>query len=356
MAQLVRFYLFGGFVDGQRLLSPASVTRIETSETNVASKDGFVYGYGLGNAIFPDSGPTFRGHNGSIDSFTAVMGYNRRSNSGYVLMANGGEGVDFATPIAHMVQAYLTRDWKMSPAPTVKVSAAELANYAGFYRSVTPPNNLLRPYTEILGLARVQAGDGKLIVSGNDFLPVSAHVFRRHDREDPSLAFVEDGGRIYKVGAFNAAMREPFWLIAAAFVIVAIVVVGTLFGLAMLIPWIVFAVQGKLAARGGFTMRLLPLLSTGALAVMAALPIMAYSDAGASAVHRLADIGPYSLTIMVASVLFPLLALAGLGLGLRNGEARAIVRGYVVATSLALLVLSGYFASIGWFAMRTWEM
>jgi CubicO group peptidase (beta-lactamase class C family) len=354
LAQLARLYLGRGTVDGRRILSPQSVDRIERSESNLASKDGFVYGYALGNAIFPDTGIAFRGHNGSIDSFTSVMGYNTRLNVGYVLMANGGEGVDFATPAAHLVQLYLTRNVKMQPKSTVRVSDEALQNYAGFYRVITPPNDLLRPYSEILSIARVQAAPGKLIVSGNDFLPVSPHVFRRFDREDPNLAFVEDGGNVYKLGPFNAAVKEPLSLIAAIFVVGAVVALGTVIGLVMLIPWIYLAVRGRLAS--GIWMRLAPLASVAALAIMVVLPLVAFTGSGTSAVHQLSDIGPTSLTILLCSILFPLFALGGLILALRNDSARTFIRAYVAVTSLALLVVSGYFASIGWFAMRTWTM
>jgi CubicO group peptidase (beta-lactamase class C family) len=356
LAQLVRFFLFEGFTDGPRLLSPASVARIERSESNLASKDGFVYAYGLGNAIFPDSGPTFRGHNGSIDSFTSVMGYNRRNNAGYVLLANGGEGVDFATPAARLVQAYLMRGLKMNPPPTVAVDASTLERYAGFYRIITPPNTLARPYTEILNIARVRAANGRLTVSGNDFFPVSAHLFRRFDREDPSLAFVEDGGRVYKLGAFNAAVKESLWLIAAMAAVGALCALGAVVGVIMLIPWIYFAMRGRLADRGGLTMRLMPLASIVALGVTLALPLMVLTSASESAVSQLADIGPYSLTVLICSVLFPLFALASLVLAIRNSDARAVVRLYVALSAIGLLAVSGYLASIGWFAARTWTM
>lgn len=361
LAQLARLYLANGTVDGKRILSPQSVARIERSELNVASKDGFVYGYALGNAIFPDSGPAFRGHNGQIDSFTSVMGYDRRSNSGYVLMANGGDGVDFATPIAHMVQSYLTRNIKMEPVPAVNVDPASLEQYAGFYRVITPPNDLLRPYVEILNMAQVKAENGKLnvgaaFVGGVDFFPVSAHLFRRFDREAPSLAFVEDEGRIYKVGAFSSAVKDPLWLTIIIFSVVAICVVGAFAGVLMLLPWIFFALRGRLAERGGLLMRIAPLASTVALGVTLALPLMAISGSGTSAVHQLADIGPYSLAIFLCSILFPLFALAALVLAIRSSGARTIVRGYVAVNAIGLLVAAGYLASIGWFAMRTWTM
>jgi CubicO group peptidase (beta-lactamase class C family) len=356
LVELARFYLADGAVNGRRLLSAASVARIERSETNLASRDGFVYGYGLGNAIFPDSGLSFRGHNGSIDSFTSVLGYSRRANSGYVLMANGGQGVDFATPAARLVQSYLTRGTRMVTASSVRMSGADLKRYAGFYRVVSPPGDLLRPYVDILGIARVRAGDGKLIVSGHDFFPVSAHLFRRFDREEPSLAFVEDGGRVYKIGAFNGAVKESFWLIAAIFLVGGLLALGALVALVMLIPWIISAARGRLADRGGLWMRLAPPAAIAALGVTMVLPIRAFMSSGVTAVPRLAEIGPYSLTVMACSVLVPVLALAGLVLAIRNADARLFVRGYAALTSLALLAVSGYLASIGWLAVQTWKM
>src|SRR5262249_22353876 len=158
LAQLVRFYLANGTVDGRAILNPASVARIERSESTLASPVGFAeHGYGLGNVPFPDKGVTFRGHNGGIDSFTSVYGYARAANAGYVLLANGGQGVDIARPAARLVQDYLTRDRGLHPPPTVSVAAARLEADAGFYRPVTPSNRLTRPYQEVLGLARVKA-------------------------------------------------------------------------------------------------------------------------------------------------------------------------------------------------------
>jgi CubicO group peptidase (beta-lactamase class C family) len=361
LAQLVRFYLFEGFTNGRRILSPESVARIERSETNLATKDGFTQAYALGNAIFPDSGPTFRGHNGSIDSFTSVMGYNRRCNCGYVMMANGGEGVDFATPVAHMVQTYLTRDIKMMPAAMAKIDPDVLQRYAGFYRVITPPNNLVRPYVEILNIARVKVDNGKLVVgallgSGSDFFPVSAHLFRRIDREEPSLAFVEDDGHVYKISAFNAARQEPLWLVGAIVLVLGLCLLGTVIAIPMFFVWLFFAFRGRLADRGGLFMRVAPLLSFVALAVTMALPLMVITSASEGAVHSLAEIGAYSLTILVCSILFPLLALAGLLLAIRNADARPFVRAYVGLYAVGLLAAAAYLALIGWIPMESWTM
>jgi hypothetical protein len=289
------------------------------------------------------------------------MGYNRRCNCGYVLMANGGDGVDFATPVAHVVQTYLTRNIKTTPSAMAKVDPAVLQRYAGFYRIVTPPNSLARPYFEILNFAHVRVDNGKLIVgallgSGTDFFPVSAHLFRRIDREEPSLAFVEDGGHVYKIGAFNAARQEPFWLVGAIVVVLGLCLLGTVIAIPMLFVWLFFAFRGQLADRGGLFMRVAPLLSFVALAVTMALPLMVITSSSEGAVHSLAEIGPYSLTILGCSVLFPVLALAGLVLAIRNADARPFVRAYVALYAAGLLAVSTYLALIGWIPMESWTM
>ena len=365
LAQLVRLYLGRGTVDGHTILSPSSVDRIERGESNLGYRaGGFTGAYGLGNAIFPDTGVMFRGHNGSIDSFTAVMGYSVRCRCGYVLMANGGDGVDFGTPLAQMVQTYLARGLKMEPPPTITVKPSELESYAGYYWSVTPPNALLRPYTDILNIGHVTAGANKLTVAplmgllpGTDFLPTSTHLFRRADHETPSLAFVSDAGRTYKIGAFNAAVQVSAWVVALVMAVIVATVLGTLIGVFLpLVQLILRPILGRWIAAGTWVLRLMPILSVLAFGVTFALPILAYADSGATAVHALATVGWYSLLILVCSVLYPLFAVAGVFLSVRDRAAPAFVRAYVGATSLALTVAAIYAASIGWFAVRVWEM
>lgn len=355
LAQLVRFYLGRGTVDGRQILSRQSVDRIEQGESNVGAQFGFANSYGLGNSLLPDKGINFRGHNGSIDSFTSVLGYNVRTKSGYVLMANGGEGVDFAQPAAQLVQAYLTRGVPMDPPPSVVIDPAELQNYAGFYRAVTPANDLLRPYTELLNIGHVTVAGDHLKVGGHDFLPVGPHSFRRDDRDAASLAFVEKDGKIYKVGVFGTQVKEALWKIAAIWLTGLLLGLGAVIGLIMLIPWIVSAVRGRLAERGGLAPRLIPLVGIATLAVTAALPLMAFSGSS-TAVLQLAEIGPYSLTILVCSLAYPLLGLAGLILAIRTKTAGRFVRVYAGLSSLGLLAFAGYAAAIGWFALRTWAM
>ncbi len=355
LAQLARFYIGRGTVDGQQILRPESVARIERAESNLGAKFGFFNAYGLGNTPIADSGITFHGHNGSIDSFTSVLGYTQRNGSGYVLMANGGEGVDFAGPAAHLIQSWLTRGLKLEPPPAVEVSEAQLKKYAGYYRTITPSNDLLRPYAEIFGWSHVSATAGKLVVGGKDFLATGQHSFRRADRSEATLGFVEQAGEVFKINAISAQQKEPLWRIAARGLVAISILISLVMGIVMLIPWALAWRKGRFIGERYSYFRLLPLAGGVTLIVTLALPLMAYMSDSTS-VHQLANIGPYSLVIFACSMLYPLLALAGLLLAFKTQAAPRFIRAYVGFSSLGLICFAAYAATIGWLPLRTWVM
>jgi CubicO group peptidase (beta-lactamase class C family) len=357
LSQLVRFHLGRGTIDGREILTPAFVARIERGESNLASGPGFAeHAYGLGNVPFPDKGATFRGHNGGIDSFTSVYGYSQAANAGYVLLANGGEGVDIARPAAQLVQGYLTRSLSPRAAPTAAVDPARLEAAAGIYRVITPSNALTRPYQEVLGLARVKARQGKLVIGGNEFFPTGEHTFRRADREAPTLAFVESEGRTYKLSAFNTAVKEPWWRVLVIACVLGLLTLAALLGLVMSPVWLIAWLRGRLATRGGAGVRFLPLLAIAALAVTFGLPLAYLTSGAIPEALRLARPGPYSYLILASSLLFPLLAVLGLWRALATDGVGRFVRLYAALTSLAVLAFSAYAASIGWVGARTWAM
>jgi CubicO group peptidase (beta-lactamase class C family) len=356
LAEVVRFFIGRGTIDGRAVLAPASVARIERSETTLASAAGFVDGYGFGNAPFPDSGPVFRGHNGSIDSFTSVFGYRAGDGAGFVLLANGGEGVDFASATTRLVKSYLVRNTKLATPAVTSVPANALEDYSGFYRTITPPNRLAEPYTDILAVTRVAARDGHLVVSGNDFLPIGAHSFQRSDRDAPTLGFVEDGDSVYKIGPFNAQQKQPYSRMAVLWIGEALLALGLVFGVVMSPFWVIAVFRGRLKQRGGAAVRFVPLLGYAALIATFAMPIAQLGTNGSKALHRLADIGPYSLAIFACSLLFPLCAALGIWLAFRKIEAGRLIRIYAAVASVGLAAAALYAARIGWVGAMTWNM
>jgi CubicO group peptidase (beta-lactamase class C family) len=356
LAQLVLFFLGRGTIEGHRILAPGSVERIERVESTMAGRAGLGNGYGFGNAPLFDQGITFRGHNGGIDSFTSVYGYSLRNNSGYVMMANGGDGVNFATPTSRMVQAYLTRGMPLGAPPARAIDQGELERLAGVYRPITPSNDMTRPFQEIVGLTRVSAGNGRLRISGNDFFPAGPHTFRRADRDEPSLAFVEEGGETFKLSDHGSQQKEPLWRVAVIAVVLGLLALGLLISAVMLPVWLIAWARGRLAGRGGALVRFLPAGAVLTLAATLILPLLVIASGSNKGLHQLGAPSLYSITILVCSVLFPLLAALGLWRSLRAAEARTFVRWYAGLTCVAVLVFAGYAAAIGWVGVRTWVL
>ena len=357
LAQIVRLFLGRGTIDGHEVLTPQSVARIEHSETSLASRSGLTNGYGLGNTALMDHGVTFRGHNGGIDSFTSVYGYSLRDGSGYVLLANGGDGVDFGTPMSEAIENYLTRSQPPRLPPAIPIDDQTLAQYAGFYRSVAAPSNFLRLFVEVLGgLTHVTAEHGKLVVGGDIFVPVGKHLFRRQDRDQANIAFVEDSGKMYKLGFLSAQEKEPIWWVVLFFVIGAFIAIGVLASVLMIFVWSVAAIRRRLSTRGLF-LPAWPLASIAALLTTIGLPFLSIVMLGPGpAVVALAEVNVYTAGTFVCSLLFPLLAIAGLVFSVRSFEAGRLVRVYTGAVSIALLVISVYALSIGWVGIRTWAI
>ena len=356
LSRLVLFFVGRGTVDGHRILSPQAVERIEHGEASLAARAGLGGGYGLGNFPLGDAGPAFRGHNGEIDSFTSVYGYSAAQGNGYVVLANGGEGVDFRTPITGLIQAYLSRKHAFSPAPLFPVEQTELAALTGFYRNVTPAKDLMRPYAEILGMSRVTLVDGGLRVGGKPYLPTGKHTFRRADREAASLAFFVQNGETYVLsGGLGDRKREATWRVAGYALAAALALLGGVFGLLALPVWGVAAYRSKLQAKGGWMLRLLPLLALGSLCVTFILPLIGISG-GIGTMAMLASPSVLSLPILLCSVAFPLLAAAGLWHALRNKRASRMVRWHAGLTSAGILAIAAYALSIGWIGVRTWTM
>jgi CubicO group peptidase (beta-lactamase class C family) len=357
LAQLVLFFLGRGTVNGNRILTADSVARIERSESTLASRVGLgASGYGLGNGPLPDRGAAFRGHNGGIDSFTSVYGYSLQHDAGYVLMANGGEGVDFARPVSRLVQDYLTRDAPRAAARATAADPKEIEGYAGLYRNITPSNALIRPYQEVLGLRLVRTGGGRLIVGGNEYFPAGGHSYRRADRDEASLAFADDEGRTCMMSAYASAAREPLWRALVIAAVLLLLALGAVIGLVMSPVWLVALMRGRLAARGGALVRFLPLLGLVALGITFALPLGYLASGSIAAARPLAHPGPVACAVFACSVLFPLLGALGLWRAMRARDAGLFVRLHAGATSMALLAFAAYAAAIGWVGARTWTM
>jgi CubicO group peptidase (beta-lactamase class C family) len=203
MASFVQFLLNDGMHGGKRLLSPASIRRMETPRTSLAARNGLTFGYGLGIYHSYRDGALFNTHGGDGDGYLSRFGYHREAGLGYFVSINAFRGRALRS-IQVEIERFIGRRSTPRPvAPVAHIDPEMLEQYAGQYRlaawrfpktsaadvasprmTVTIDNGTL--YTQVADEAR------------SALLAVSAHLFRRGDEPDATCAFARgEDGQLY---------------------------------------------------------------------------------------------------------------------------------------------------------------
>jgi CubicO group peptidase (beta-lactamase class C family) len=141
LAALVQLALGRGRFRGRAVISPASMARIERSET--AWLDAGDTSYGLGNFGDVSERVPIRGHTGGIDGFLSSYGYLPGQGAGFVLLLNSTRSGQAMKAIRHLLVEYLLRHETVPPPPRAEVPDAELARWAGTYHTAAPRHQLL---------------------------------------------------------------------------------------------------------------------------------------------------------------------------------------------------------------------
>jgi CubicO group peptidase (beta-lactamase class C family) len=150
MVHLVQFFLNRGHASGERVISEASIARMETSLTTLGSAKGLTMGYGLANypSGFQDRGIAFRGHAGGLPGATADLAYVSELNSGYAIMVSGDGSATYQ--IGELIREYLLRD-HVKPELHVQPLPAPFQSAAGIYVPINPRSSRDNFLPRILG-------------------------------------------------------------------------------------------------------------------------------------------------------------------------------------------------------------
>lgn len=363
MANYVRFYLGRGAFEGQRLLSAASIERMETPATTWGARAGLTTGYGLNNYVTQANGFVYHGHDGGVAGGIASLAYLPQAGLGYAYMINGGSG-EAAGDIGTLIRNHLTRDLPQPPAPAVVAVPAEVARrFSGHYRPASPRQEMLRFLERLLGTAHLEVTADGLTVSpiqgeARRYVAVSERLFRARGKEGEeeeraaSVAlldeeeglFVETSGstreRVSSAGVWSER--------AVGMAALALILAAPLFALV----WVPRALFGRLRGLRTLAVRIVPLLAVLCFAGLVAVMIVASGDA----IPRLGKVTGWSLGLTALSVLFAFFSLLGLGLALRTpaSEMNRWARRYCLALSVANVTVAAYLAYWGWIGIRTW--
>jgi len=366
MANYVRFYLQRGSLDGAQLLQPASIARMETTETLPSARLGSIAGYGLYNHAMPEGAVTFRGHGGAIMGALSEMAYLPDAGRGYAVMINSGNGHALLR-ITKLIRTYLVRD--LTPPllpPPVSVPAELQRHYGGHYQIISPSEQWLYAFDRLAGIKKLTFTSDALSASTYGFgrekwMPVSPRLYRKENQSAATLALLpdEDGKVLAQCDGitFKKVSALRIWSQAAGIGLAGSLVLSSV----LFAPvWVVRMIFGKLRNPGPLSVRVMPLLGAAFLIVFDVA--LAIGLRGAITRNEVDDLTPLgtpsalSITIMLSSIAFTLATVASLCVLYRERTAamNRVVYWHSLAVTGGLLAVVIYYGYWGLIGVRLW--
>jgi len=361
LGHLVQMLLNRGTYHGTRVMSAASIERMETPTTSIAARRGIRDGYGLGNYSTSHKGYRIFGHAGSVNGYLARYAYSPEHGVGFALMLNADK-FRALERCEKIILDYLARDWPQSPSlRSIALDEEQLARFQGFYEPHTLRVEKGRFLIRLLALQRVTVHDGALHLRGlldrpATFLPGQmVGAFRRDKEPEPTILFFEDVGETY-LASTNLRMgnlrRLPSWQFWGQ--LSGLLYCGTAMLSAIIFPliWLPRKLLGYLRGVQYLSVRLLPSLAAlsilGVFFVLFSLPSDPFNALGKPTV--------WSLGICALTWVFAALAVVGLVqvVRARSWNINRWVWWHSLLVSIANAIVLAYLAYWGIIGVRTW--
>jgi len=362
MARFVRMMLNRGALDGVKIVSPESITRMETAETSLAARAGLKDGYGLGNYEDQEEPLIQRGHDGGIDGFLSRYVYIPEAGVGYFFSINDASlgGGRAAHAIDQLLYGYMTRGTKARQESAVKMPRGA-SEWIGYYAPAAPRQEKLRYLNLLLGGEFVSIRNGTMYArpvlgAPRELVPAGANQFRTEQSEEATAIFTTDGkGNVVMVASMPPEIPIPDYFVKTNPIWPMTRLVLVLGALTVMLSSIVFAfiwiarriLGGKVEH---LAIRILPLLATVSL-------IAAFAMALSSEPVYLARVGAASIAYFIGTIAFAIFSLIGLALVLRSSRApiHRGVRIHSFLVAMACVGLTSYLAYWGQLGIRFWQ-
>jgi CubicO group peptidase (beta-lactamase class C family) len=355
MAQLVRMLLGWGEIGSAFVVDPEYLGSMEQPRTSLASMAGLRNGYGSGIAALVTFPYPLLGHGGGIDGFLSQYAYSPARDVGYVILLNsiGRRSQEAMDRLSSLAIRYLKRDVEPQPKPEIKLDAATLDRYVGYYHDATPRNQFAWPVQSLLSGRTIERGGSTLysvnLVGKRDrLLPVSETLFRFDREVDASIVFTRDDDGVPLMTGINLyAERRPRWRVE----MIRIPVVAAALALASVLPVaVVWVVRARRPPRGFWQLKTMLLACPMVFLVpIAALALTSERDWGT----RNAATITFFLATLALPVLTAVVTVLSLAAGRRGASRLLVVYGLVIAYAMAALT-----AYLGWhdfLGLRMWR-
>ena len=376
MAQYVRLFLNRGQVDGRRLLSPASIERIETPTSTLAAKSGVREGYGLCITSQQYKGHALYGHGGGMPGFLANMQYLPELGVGYVLLINQSNGMTLNALNQAVLDCLFPPGidnftaGRFEPETSVDIDLSSFLPgragidpaITGYYRTATSRNQLFRFLEWPTNVLQVKAGDGRLYIkplAGTD-IPlenVERHLYRLHygrGYSSPAVFVRDETGRLNlqlrgALGNYSQTSAMAVWLPIYVFNMSTLLIFSAILAGMVWVPLWFF---GRRKIRN-VPARLPPLLAAVSIQVFLLLLTI---GGGGNAIAQFGHQTPVSTAIYLFSLLAPAFTLLSFWVGIRSFETdmHPVARFHAFLTTMACGTMTAYFWYWGLLGLQLW--
>lgn len=357
MGAYLQFLLGRGQVDGRRILSEASIRRMERPTTTWAARGGLDAGYGLHNYATADSrGFLWHGHNGGVDGGLSQLNYLAGQGAGYFFSINAGH-MGAYREIDRQMRAYVTRDLGKPVLPASQLVPEHVARkFEGWYAPLNPPQKVLG-FMNIFGLSRVSFDADRIRISSpfgpsHALVSIDGRRFRRDKESAATLVLMDSAdGRLLQTASITNARLSPVlaWLqIGAIYLLLLALVSVPLFALVWGPRW----AFGRMRGVPNLHVRVMPLLAVVSLGT---IPLI-FSKLGEDSVTRLGHATPWSVGLTLATIAFAFFSAVSLWAALRADRANMnrFAWFHSLGASFVFALASLYLAYWGIIGMRTW--
>jgi CubicO group peptidase (beta-lactamase class C family) len=358
MALFVQFLLNRGNAGEEQIISGASIDRLGTHTTTIASKAGLKDGYSFGVGTRFEDGFKWHGHSGGGPGFIAKYSYIKERGLGYVVLANGFSISEFEA-ICSLVQSCLIRDIDPPSKPSVQVTVGHLEKYCGYYELRSSRQQLVEFLDILLGGITVSLENDTLFqkefMSNKEALvPVFLKMFRKLSEPEASRIFTmnPEGNRVFAtLGSYfeKTGIWKPYvyrTLVFSALIMIVSAVIYMFFWM----PTHVYKKLKKKENRSKYLrMRVIPLLAILSLVfgfiVVSNQPLITI---GHKTIHNMIF---FVSTLLFAgfSVLSPVFAIISF-----NKPVKMIARIYAVFLSFSCFGMTVYLSYWGIIGLRIW--
>jgi CubicO group peptidase (beta-lactamase class C family) len=358
MFRMISFFVNRGAVDGEQLVSTASLERMERVASTPAAAAGQEIGYGLHNYSSTHEGWVYRSHNGGVNGGLTELAYLPEQKLGYVFMINSGDGRTFGD-ISDLIRNYQIRD--LEPPDIAEGETIGDAHRAieGLYYPVNSRQQVRYFLDRVLGAQKIwfegsQLKRKSLLDSDvTSYGAASPTAYRSDETGLISLTLVTDptAGAVVHEG-FQVLKPASAILIYGQLAVVALWGLSIAISLLFLLVWGVRRLRGKIAPGAAIRVRVWPLMAGLSIIFFVWMFSLGMSDPFTT----LAGPTLISVALMLATIAFAVFAVAGVNAAVsyRAADINRVAYWFSATSSGLHLIVALYFLSFGVIGMMTW--